>query len=106
MILSLIIIISVFFFLMQKQIGPIVVFLLTYLAYYYTMKKHCKMFAFLTMWTYYAMKYNKDSFATLDDIQQEIAEIRELNKVTYEQTQNTLNQVLKQQLFLGKQLVD
>ena len=64
------------------------------------------MFAFLTMWTYYAMNYNKESFATLEDIQQEIAEMRELNKVTYEQTQNTLNQVLKQQLFLGKQLVD
>jgi hypothetical protein len=106
MILSLIIVISVFFFLMQKQIGPIVICLLTYLACYYTMKKHCKMFAFLTMWTYYAMNYNKESFATLEDIQQEIAEMRELNKVTYEQTQNTLNQVLKQQLFLGKQLVD
>jgi hypothetical protein len=91
---------------MQKQIGPIVIFLFTYFACYYTMKNHCKMFGFLTMWIYYAMKYNKESFVTLDDIQQEIAEIRETNKVTYHQTQNTLNQVLKQQLFLGKQLID
>ena len=107
MVLEIISFLSIVFVLCVGKFLPIIVFFVVLSVATIYKSKYRYIHALIFMWITYAVTCkSKENFNTLEDLRREIAEVKDMNAKTYEQTQKSLNQIMKQQVFLGKQLVD
>lgn len=107
MVLEIISFLSIVFLLSIGKFLPIIVFFVVLSIATIYKSKYRYVHALIFMWITYAASCNSnENFDTLEELRQDIAEVKNMNAKTYEQTQKSLNQIMKQQVFLGKQLVD